>query len=406
MYSIKGAIHVDVSKIDIERIVKQVLTEMGNAPTTHGAARTAKTAVLVDKERFEIREYPIPPVGDDDILVRIEGCGVCGTDAHEYKKDPFGLIPVVLGHEGSGYIVEMGKNVRQDSAGHPVKMGDRIVTSMIFGDNPAVTMFDMNKFNISDNANVYGLLPDDEIHLNGWFGEYLFIRKNSTFFVVNDLDLDMRLLIEPAAVVIHAVERAKTTGLLRFNSKVLVQGCGPIGLLLIAVVRTLGVENIIAVDGEDMRLELARAMGATKTVNFKNYRDTNVLIEAVKDMTDGNMADFAFQCTGVPAAAANVWKFVRRGGGLCELGFFVDNGECSINPHQDICKKEITVVGSWVYTLRDYPNTFDFLKRAKAIGIPLERLITHRFPLHKIDDALKTNIRMEGIKVAYINEEA
>ena len=72
---------------------------------------------LHNKFDFDIKEYPIPPVGDDDILVKVEGCGVCGTDAHEFKRDPFNLIPVALGHEGTGEIVAMGKNVKTDTAG-------------------------------------------------------------------------------------------------------------------------------------------------------------------------------------------------------------------------------------------------------------------------------------------------
>jgi len=400
---------LDINSINIEQIVKQVMQEMKASPTKTASPSgaipaKARLAMLTAKGKFEIQEHSIPAIDDDEILVKIEGCGVCGTDAHEYKNDPFGLIPVVLGHEGSGIIVKMGKNVQRDSSNNPVALGDRIVTSMIFGKDPDVEVFDLNKLNISDNANVYGLLPDDDYKFNGWFGEYLVLRKESTFFVVNDLNLDMRLLVEPAAVVVHAVERAKTTNILKFNSRVVVQGCGPIGLLLMAVVRTMGVENIIAVDGDEKRLALAREMGATKTINFKNYKDTDALVEGVKDATDGRFADFGFQCTGSPAGNANIWKFIRRGGGLCELGFFVDNGNATINPHFDICKKEITLVGSWVYNLRDYPTTFDFLKRAQGIGLPLEKLITHRFNLDEINEALQTNIRMDGIKVAYIND--
>ena len=76
-------------------------------------------------------------------------------------------------------------------------------------------------------ADVYGLLPDDDVHLNGWFSDYILIREGSTVFNVSDLDLKSRVLIEPCAVLVHAVERAKTTGILRFNSRVVVQGCGP-----------------------------------------------------------------------------------------------------------------------------------------------------------------------------------
>ncbi len=397
-----------MNSVDIEKIVKQVVSEMQGKSAPKAAApgkipSTCRVAMLTSLENFDLKEYPIPPLGDDDMLVKVEGCGVCGTDAHEFKRDPFGLIPVALGHEGTGEIVAMGKNVKKDSAGKPLNIGDKVVSCMIFKDNPDITMFDLNKQNVG-GADVYGLLPDDDIHLNGWFADYLVIRGGSTVFNVSDLSLDLRILIEPAAVLIHAVERAKTTGILRFNSRVVVQGCGPIGLLCIAVLRTMGIENIVAVDGEDKRLAFAKEMGAEKSVNFKNHKGIEELTKAVEDAFGGYPADFGFQCTGSPVAHANIYKFIRNGGGLCELGFFINGGDATINPHFDICAKEITTVGSWVYTLRDYATTFDFLKRAKGIGLPLEKLITHRYPLEQINEALKTNLAMQGLKIAIVNQ--
>jgi threonine dehydrogenase-like Zn-dependent dehydrogenase len=166
----------------------------------------------------------------------------------------------------------------------------------------------------------------------------------------------------------------------------------------------MGVENIVAVDGNEKRLEFAKLMGADNTVNFMEHKGIEALEAAVVKAFGGYYADFAFQCTGSPVAHSNIYKFIRNGGGLCELGFFINGGDATINPHFDICAKEITTVGSWVYTLRDYATTFDFLKRAKAIGIPLSKLITHRFPLDKINDAHITNLKQEGLKVVIIND--
>ena len=407
----KGEVTMDMNSVNLELIIQQVLASMkgtADAPVASATAgnaipATAKVAMLTGLEKIEIKEYPMPEVGDDDVLVKVEGCGVCGTDAHEYKRDPFGLIPVALGHEGTGEIVKMGKNVKKDSAGKPLAVGDKVVTCMIFKDNPDITMYDLNKQNVG-GADVYGLLPDDDVHLNGWFSDYILVRGGSTIFNVSDLDLDSRILIEPCAVLIHAVERAKTTGILRFNSRVVVQGCGPIGLICIAVLRTMGIENIVAVDGEEKRLAFAKEMGATQSVNFKDHKGIEALSEAVKDAFGGYYADFAFQCTGSPVAHANIYKFIRNGGGLCELGFFINGGDATINPHFDICSKEITTVGSWVYTLRDYATTFDFLKRAKGIGLPIEKLITHKFPLEEINEAFVTNLKMEGLKIAIVNK--
>lgn len=402
---------MELNEINIEQIVKQVLSEMtGKTETTPVKANNSqipsksRAAVLTGLKKIEVKEFNIPEINDDEMLIKVEGCGVCGTDVHEYKGDPFGLIPVVLGHEGTGEIVKIGKNVKIDSSGKQVKLGDKIVTCVVPCGTCPTCLNHPDRTNLCENSMIYGLIPDDEYHLNGWFADYLVIRKGSTFFNVSDMDLDLRLIVEPSAVVVHAVERAKTTGLLKFNSKVLVQGCGPIGLLLLSVLRTMGIQNIIAVDGDENRLQMAKKLGAFATVNFTKYSGIEELTKAVKDVSDGLGADFAFQCTGVPQAESNIWKFVRRGGGMCEVGFFVNGGDGKINPHFDICNKEITVVGSWTYTPQDYPTTFDFLRRAQGIGLPVKSLITHRFKLDEMNKAMEVNMKQEGIKVVFVNE--
>lgn len=364
---------------------------------------SSQVAVLTAPRTIELQRFSIPEIGDDEILVKVEGCGICGTDVHEYKVDPFELAPVVLGHEGTGEIIKLGANIRIDSAGKPVQCGDRIVTSVLTcGECPACRQ-QPGKGNLCKNLGLYGLLPNDNHYrLNGWFAEYIVLRPRSTLFVVNDLSLDQRLLIEPAAVVIHSLERAKSTGLLSFSSQVLVQGCGPIGLLQIAVLRTMGIENIIALDTNPKRLAFAASMGASQALNINDYLNMESLHERILTLTAGIGVDFAFQCTGVPQAAAAIWKFIRRGGGMCEVGFFVNNGEYSINPHFDLCNKEVNAVGSWAYSLQDYPITLDFIRSAKRIGLPLESLVTHRFPLNKLAEAMEVNIRQEGIKIAYV----
>lgn len=403
---------MEVNNINIEEIVKQVMTQMSQPANTSANATshtgsvpsTAKVAMLTAKRQIDLKEFGIPEIKADEMLVKVEGCGVCGTDVHEYKNDPFGLIPVVLGHEGTGEIVKMGANIKADTTGKSLQVGDKIVTCTIPCGKCDACLNMPEKDNLCEASGIYGLIPEDDYHFNGWFGEYIIIRKGSTFFKVNDMNLKQRILIEPAAVTIHAVERAKSTGLLTFNTTCLVQGCGPIGLMLLAVLRTMGIQNIIAVDGDEKRLNMAKRLGATQTVNFRNYKDIDQLTARVKELTQGRGADFAFQCTGVPMAASNIWKFVKRGGGLCEVGFFVDNGHSSINPHFDICQKEITVVGSWVYKVTDYPITFDFIRRAVEIGLPIEELITHEFPLNELNEAMEVNMKQAGIKIAYMNK--
>lgn len=363
---------------------------------------TARAAVLTGEKQIEIREFPVPTPGPGELLVEVKGCGICGTDVHEYKRDPFGLIPVVLGHEGTGEIVAIGEGIAQDTAGASLAVGDQIVTSVLVPEDCPFTQDFPARSNLSDGLGVYGLFPDsEEYHLNGYFATHLIIRANSTVFKVNDFSLKERMLIEPMAVTAHALERAKTTGLLDFASVVLVQGCGPIGLMMIATLSAHGINRIIAVDGVTSRLEMAKKMGAQVALNIKDSTIESRLAE-VGTMTKGRGADFVFQCTGVPSAAADAWKYVRRGGGLCEVGFFMDNGSCSINPHEDLCKKEITAVGSWVYTAQEYPIAMELIAACRRMGIPVEDLITHTFPLDQINEAMETNIAMEGIKLAVV----
>jgi len=396
---------------EIERIVRDVLaqkmpsTNLSRPPGSAGVPGKARAAVLTAREKLELREFPLRDIRPDEILVRVEACGVCGTDIHCYKNDPFNLIPVVLGHEGTGEVAKVGSAVTMDSVGKPVRVGDKIVTSTLeTSDACMIAKYNPAKANLCDDLRIYGLLPDEpDNHFNGYFGEYLIIRPGSSFFVVNDMNLDLRVLIEPAAVAAHALERAKITGLINFRSRVVVQGCGPIGLMLVAVLRTAGVNNIIAIDGNDARLALAHELGADHTVNFRNFPTADDLAAEVLNVTKGIGAHFAFSVTGVPQATSQIFKLIRRGGGVCEVGFFVENGQCSVNPHEDFCKKEIILVGTWAYNSWEYPNAYHFLQRAERIGLPITKLITHRFPLDRIHEAFATNLRQEGIKVVVEN---
>src|SRR5699024_4164846 len=99
----------------------------------------------------------------------------------------------------------------------------------------------------------------------------------------------------------------------------------------------------------EKRLAMAKELGAAYTVNFAQYATVEEAAAAVKALTEGKGAEMAFQCTGSPAAASAIWKYVRRGGAMCELGFFVNNGDTTYNPYLDICNKEIRVIGSWTY---------------------------------------------------------
>ena len=405
---------MNISASQIESIVRSVLGQMGgSAPAAGPLPKTARVAMLTGPKKIEVQEIPIPQLGDDDILVKVEGAGICGTDVHEWKGDPFGLIPVILGHEGTGEVVYTGKNVKCDTAGKPLKVGDKIVTSVLScGDCYACRMVP-GRTNLCDNQGVFGLIGDkrgaaEGNRVNGWFADYMVIKGGYgvTYFQVNELNLKQRMILELACVCVHALERSQKTGLLNFGSKVLVQGCGPVGLVMITVLRAAGINHIVAVDGNEDRLKVAQRMGAKTTICFRRPDEDTLdkRVAKVKAVANDVGVDFAFQCTGAPVAAADIFSYIRRGGGLCEMGFFVNNGEYSINPHLAMCNKEIDIVGSWDYSAEDYPKTVAFLKQAAEMNIPIEELITHTFPLDKMNEAMETNVAQAGINICYMND--
>ncbi|MBP3436714.1 MAG: alcohol dehydrogenase catalytic domain-containing protein, partial [Clostridia bacterium] len=230
---------MELNSMQVESIVRKILGEMGGQGASSGPLpKTAKVAMLTAAKQIEVKEFPLPQtLEDDDILVKVEGCGVCGTDVHEWKGDPFGLIPVVLGHEGTGEVIALGKNVKFDTAGNPLKVGDKIVTSVISCGECQICRNHPANTNLCDKQSVFGLIGHNDAQpLNGWFATHLLIRaKGATYFVVNDLDLQERMLLELACVCVHALKRASATGLMNFNTKVLIQGLGPVGLVMIAV---------------------------------------------------------------------------------------------------------------------------------------------------------------------------
>ena len=294
---------MDLNSVQVESIVRKILGEMTGGVKSASSDKVAKVAMLTSPKHIEVKEFPIPEtLEDDDILVRVEGCGVCGTDVHEWKGDPFGLIPVVLGHEGTGEVIGLGKNVKFDTAGNPIKIGDKLVTSVISCGECQICRNHPANTNLCDKQGVFGLIGHNEANpLNGWFATHLLIRaKGATYFVVNELDLKERMILELACVCVHALKRAQTTGLMNFNTKVLIQGLGPVGLVMISVLRAAGINHIIAVDGTPMRLEMAKKLGAKTVINFREHATLEERVAIVKGVTMGSGADFAFQCTGAP----------------------------------------------------------------------------------------------------------
>ncbi len=262
-----------------------------------------------------------------------------------------------------------------------------------------------HRSNLSDSLGVYGLFPDSpDYHLNGFFASHLVVRAGSTVFQVNGMSLKQRILIEPMAVTVHALERAKTTGLMNFASTVVVQGCGPIGLMMIATLYAYGISDIIAVDAVPQRLEFAKKMGAATTLNVKELGTRERSLRFAEPPRAGAQIS--------PSSAPACQRLPRRSGNSSAGAVAcARSGSSWTTVNARSTRTRISAKKRsrpWFMGLhragiphrhRDDPSSGDH-------RIPVEDLVTHTFPLAEINQAMATNIALEGIKIAVVRNRS
>ncbi len=356
---------------------------------------TIQAAVMTEPGHIELREFPKPQIGPEEVLIKVERTGICGSDKHMYAGHMALKFPVIPGHELVGTIAEMGSKAAEKLAivGGPVKEGDRVTTtpSSLACGRCYYCLHMPHRPTLCTNRFVYGFVSSGIAPTpRGGFSEYLHLTANSWLFKIpDDLPSEYAVLTEPAAVATRAVERALGPGIphigegLGMDKSVLVLGAGPIGQLVIATLAHIGVDQIIAADISPKRLELAKAMGAGQTVQV-DKRPLAERLEEVKALTSGVGPDIVIETAGVPIVFKESLDFVRRGGIVIEVGHFTDPGGVEIRPNI-ICFKDLDIRGMWAYPGMQFKTALSFLKNTRA---PLDRFITHRLPLARIAEGL------------------
>lgn len=377
-----------ISKVGQKRVEDVNMKKMG------------RVAILdKPKGKFIIKSYPLPTPEPGTLLMKIEMCGVCGSDVHYWRghKATFPVpFPGVFGHEIAGRIVALGDGVTEDFAGNRVKVGDRIVPV------PLITCGNCFFCTIAKepvkclNAFAYGHLGDGAPYFTGGYAEYLYVYLPNSLFVKTDMNAERSVLLEPVSIGINNVEKVGVN----VGETAVVQGSGPIGLVTLACVKAAGASRIMMVGGEPNRLKLARELGADMTININEVTDPKERVEMIKKRTLGEHgADVVFECAGVPQAVPEGIDYLKYGGRYCEAGHFSDAGTVVINPSTHICAKCATIVGAWSST----PDQF-----IKALGVlrdkrfPFEKLITHKLPLERLEEAfraLSSDYIMDGKEV-------
>lgn len=350
---------------------------------------TGKAAVFLDTgQPFEIREYPVPDPEPDALVVKVSTAGICGSDLHIWRGDirlaMMGPGARIIGHEMAGQVYKLGSNVSSDSLGQPLKEGDRVVYPYFFpcrrcyqclrGEFAACTL----KFPPPP-------LADQPPHFTGAYAEYFYVRSGAFVFKVPDEIPDD--LVAPVNCALSEVIFGLKQAGLRFGDTVVIQGAGGLGLNATAVAREMGAGTIIVIDGIAERLKLARECGADMVIDINEAKTPQERIAQVMSLTGGRGADIVVEVVGVPAAIPEGIGMVRSGGTYLEVGNISIGQTTTIDPSQLVWfnKRIVAVVmyDPWVL-----PVALDFLRRTRE-KYPLHNLMSHKFPLEKINEAFE-----------------
>ena len=354
--------------------------------------KTAR-ANLLDKPngKFVVGQYPLPDPKSGEVLMKIEMCGICGTDIHTWHAPAeavFGLeYPISLGHEISGIIESLGEGVTTDSVGTPVKVGDRI------GVIPAIHCGKCYFCRIAKTPEkctdwkTYGTWPkaDQPPHFTGGYGDYLYIHDPSSFFIKSTTTAERTAFLEPMAVVVHSMLHAQ----IKLGDTVVVQGSGPIGLLTTACAKLAGASVVIATGRSNRaRVDLAREMGADHIILAADMPSEEDRKNYVFGKSLNNVgADVVINTVGTTEAFKECFNFVRDSGTLVEVGNFVDSGTFDFNPCKHLCERGIKIIGSFDNEAEHFVRSMPLIADER---IPLEKLISHRVPVEDVEEVLAT----------------
>jgi threonine 3-dehydrogenase len=312
-----------------------------------------------------VTTVPKPAAGPGDVLIAVRHAGVCGTDLHIADWDAWaqGRIkpPIVVGHEFAGEIVALGDGVTELKVGQPVTAEGHIVC----GHCPQCRT---GNSHICKNTRIIGVDRD------GAFAEYI-VMPATNVLTLDGIPTEVGAVMDPMGNAFHAVLTAEIPG-----SFVFIVGCGPIGCFAVGIARAAGAAKVIASDVNPTRLALAARMGAHVTINAAK----DDVLKTVLAETGGEGADVVCEMSGVPSALHQALAAVRMGGRVQLLG--IPKGDVPVDFANEIIFKGITVYG--VIGRKMY-ETWHQMRRFLTGGqFDPRPVITHRFPLAKIDDAL------------------
>jgi threonine dehydrogenase-like Zn-dependent dehydrogenase len=305
-----------------------------------------KALVLTDYNEFAYKDVPNPDIRDDEVLVHVKACGICGSDIHGMDGSTGRRIPpLIMGHEASGIITRTGEKVIKWNS------GDRVTfDSTIYPLNDWYTL--NGAYNLSDNREVIGVSPGT-YRRDGAFAEFIAIPQHILYRIPDNVSFEQAAMAEPVAVALHAVNLS----LLKLGESCVIAGTGTIGSFILQLLKLAGVYQIIAVDNNRVNLQRAKKLGADHIFDPSEIR----IQEMVRQLTNNRGADIAFEAVGISETVGLCIDFVRKGGRIVLVGNLSERVEF---PLQKVVTQELKITGSCAIR-GEYETVLDLIGKKK-----------------------------------------
>ncbi len=287
-----------------------------------------KALVLEDYNKLIYKEVDVPEISDNEVLIKVKACGICGSDVHGMdgstgRRQP----PLIMGHEASGEIVSTGKNVNN------WKKGDRVTfDSTVY---PLDDWFTMEgRYNLSDNREVMGVSSDD-FKRHGAFAEYVAVPEYILYRIPDKVSFEEAAMVEPAAVALHAINRGNP----QIGESCVVVGAGMIGIFIVKLLSIAGLSSLIVVDTDKNKRQQAESAGANLSFDPLDDKLHSEILKATKNRG----ADLSFEAVGISDSVNTAIQALRKGGRTVLVGNLSKTVDF---PLQKVVTSEISVLSS------------------------------------------------------------
>jgi threonine dehydrogenase-like Zn-dependent dehydrogenase len=338
---------------------------------------TMRAVVAYEPGDYRLETVPVPRAGADEIIIKVEACGICAGDIKAYVgaesfwggagQPPYIKAPMIPGHEFLGHVVEMGENVARKGS---VKLGDRLISEQIV---PCweCRFCKSGQYWMCEKHDVYGF----QNNVNGGFAEYMrYPKEGINHQVPQDLPIEKAILIEPYACSAWCVKRAN----IQWDDIVVLAGAGTLGLGMVGAAKLHSPKKLVVMDTKPDRLELAKKFGADLVLNPLN----DDVVKIVKEMTNGYGCDIFIEATGHPNAVVQGLQMIRKLGRFVEFSVFSHDVTVDWSIISD--RKQLDILGVHLA-----PYCYPFVIDAIGDGrLPTEGVVTHRLPLEEYEKGI------------------